>query len=108
MKTLEQFKEFILTNRSSLIANKVFDHVSGQLVTGTYFRYNHALPIFRDGKVQSSHCPEKRVSDGANGLNIFWSEEKQTAFETELNKCGFNWNRFTDVVTTYRNHWQNI
>ena len=58
--------------------------------------------------MQSSHCPEKRVSDGANGLNIFWSEEKQTAFETELNKCGFNWNRFTDVVTTYRNHWQNI
>jgi hypothetical protein len=108
VKTLEQFKEFILANRSNLIERDVFDRESGQSVRGTYFRFNHALPIFRDGKVQSSKCPAERVSDGANGLNIFWSDEKQTAFETELTKCGFNWNRFTEVVTTYRNHWQNI
>jgi len=108
LKTLEQFKEFILTNRSSLIEHDVFDRESGQMVRGTYFRYNHALPIFRNGKVQVSDCPGERTSDGANGLNLVWSNEKQTAFESELNNCGFNWNRFTDVVTTYRNHWQNI
>ena len=108
MKTLEQFKEFILANRSGLIEHDVFDRESGQMVRGTYFRYNHALPIFRNGKVQVSNCPGERTSDGANGLNLVWSNEKQTAFESELNNCGFNWNRFTDVVTTYRNHWQNI
>jgi len=108
LKTLEQFKEFILANRSGLIEHDVFDRESGQMVRGTYFRYNHALPIFRNGKVQVSNCPGERTSDGANGLNLVWSNEKQTAFESELNNCGFNWNRFTDVVTTYRNHWQNI
>lgn len=108
MKTLEQFKEFILNNRSSLIEQDVWDRESGRFVRGTYFRYNHALPLFRNGKVQVSSCPAERIADGANGLNIFWSEEKQAAFEAELNKCGFNWSRFTEVVKTYRNHWQNI
>ena len=108
MQTAQEFKEFILANRALIIERDLWPSGSQSPSRGPYFRFNWTLPLIKDGVLEKSSCPDERSSDRANGLSVVWSQEKQDAFENELNRCGFNWARFEQVAKTYKNHWQNI
>jgi hypothetical protein len=76
MQSREDFTEYILSNRQSLIEYDFWDAENQGTIKKTLFRQNHTLPIFRDGKVQISECGEDRISDRANGLTLVWGDAK--------------------------------
>lgn len=108
LSTVADFKEFILSNRNALIERELIGPGSEGQTKGAPRRFNHSFPILRDGKIEQSRCPAERVADRPNGLFLVWSSDKQSAFESALDKCGFNWERFRLIAQEYRNHWPNL